>query len=982
MDNRKRQAALTLGLVLALLLATVLGSSGGQEPDREAALRDAVRKGEDLKKAGKYAEAIPLFEKAVALAEVVHGADDPNTASLVNTLGYLHKMQGQYAKAEPLYLRSLKILEERLGKDDPLVAANLGNLALLYQERGEYARAEPLLQRSLAIREARLGKDHPEVAISLSNLGGLYLTLGDYVRAEAYFQRSLRIREKKLPANDPALAVSLNNLGLLSKTLGKYDQAEPLYKQSLEIRESRLGKDHPAVAVSLTNLAALYQAQRKYREAEKLYRRSQEIDEQQGGKDHANVALDLLHLASLYRDEGQTDRAEPLLQRCLEIREKAFGPEHPQVAVALANLGNLYRDQGKLEQAETLYRRSLKMLTTRLGEEHPDVAADLVNLGGLLASREQWDEAGRTLDRGLHLKHRQARLLATLPLREQLHFLQIQLQAGHYTGLSLALERRQDARLVELSAEWLLNGKALTQQALAEPLALARDAGQGKLYPIYSELLDVRKRLANLALAVPAPGQEKRHHDELERVTRREEELVKELVRDGEHQTAADTWVTLADVRKALPADAVLIDVARFPVWDFRAKGGAKSWLAARYVAWIVPPAGQGDVRLIDLGEASKIEPVVRAVRETLQASPRTILDEGEVEAESRLAKPLRELSALVLQPLLPHVEKSRRWLISPDASLWLVPWSALPLPDGSFAVEKYTVSHLVSGRDLVRVPSKGKAGSCWVLADPDYDLAPAERGKDTGNETTATGVGVVLRNLVSGGPLPRFTRLPGTAAEARAIVPKLKAYAGQQPELRTGKEALEVVCKSIRHPRVLILSTHGFFQPDQAAALPELQPLEGTPALVGGGKPLENPLLRCGLALAGANRRTDLPPGAEDGILTGLEAAGTDLPGCELVVLSACETGLGDVHYGEGVSGLRQAFQLAGAHSVLATLWQIPDRETAPLMSHFFDNLAKKQDKAEALRQAQLALIKHRRETLDGAAHPFFWAAFTLTGN
>src|SRR5262249_24795041 len=158
---------------------------------------------------------------------------------------------------------------------------------------------------------------------------------------------------------------------------------------------------------------------------------------------------------------------------------------------------------------------------------------------------------------------------------------------------------------------------------------------------------------------------------------------------------------------------------------------------------------------------------------------------------------------------------------------------------------------------------------------------------------------------------------------EARAIAPKLTAYTGREPALRTGKEALEGIVKALARPHVLVLATHGFFLPDREAALPDWMRMEGLrPALTKNGKPLENPLRRCRLALSGANRREGLPEGADDGILTGLEIVGTDLRGCELVVLSACETGLGEVNVGEGVSGLRQAFQLAGAHSVLATLW------------------------------------------------------------
>lgn len=944
---------------------------------------------------GQYASAEPLYQRSLKIHESQLGADHPDVASSLSHLANLYYSMGQYASAEPLYQRSLKIREAKFGPNHPLVATNLHNLANLYDEMGQSAKAESLYQRSLKIREAKLGPEHLDVAATLNNLAELYRRMGQYAQAEPLYQRSLKICASQLAPDHPNVATSLHNLANLYHNMSQYGRAEPLYRRSLEIWESKLGPDHLDVAASLNNLAELYQDMGQYPRAEPLLQRSLKIRESKLGPDHPLVAMSLSNLAILCSYVGQYARAEPLLQRSLRICESRLGPEHPDVATRLNNLATLYDGMGQLAQAEPLYQRSLKICESQLAPDHPHVATSLNNLAVLHAATERWSEAVAETDRQRRIVRRHvARTLPLLSEVEQMTFLQTQDETRLHRALSLGLNQRADSETAQRSAGWVLNGKAVAQEALAQRAILAAEGTDPTLADLVKQLLAVRRRLATLSLSVPKAGQEAVDRQQFRKLNEQEQELSRQLGQTTGRNTAGDPWVEPTAVRKALAKDALLIEIARYRLCNFKAKGKKESWSPPHYVAWLIPAEGQGAISIVDLGEAQKIENAVEATSKVLAKSETAILNRGEAEAEKLLHDAMRDLTKLVLEPLQAHFGNARQLIVSPDAALWLVPWGALPLAEGRYAIEKYTIHYLVSGRDLVsQATTKKQSLTDPVLfANPNYDLVPGEVDAATRavlQNATPVEQLASTRGLGSLGSLPRVGRLPGTAEEAAAIKPSVTRYAGAEPTVYEDQFALEGVFKVVHRPRVVVLSTHGFFMPDEEAAHNDelmaglaKEGSRGRAPLTTRGKPLENPLLRCGLLLAGCNQRVeDAPDGVDDGILTGMEIVGTDLRGTDLVVLSACETGLGEIRNGEGVAGLRQAFQLAGAKAVVSTLWQIPDQETVQLMTDFFANLAAGQSKADALRHAQLALIKGRRER-NSAAHSYYWAAFTLTGN
>jgi CHAT domain-containing protein/tetratricopeptide (TPR) repeat protein len=393
-QDRLSEAEALLEKVLA-----ILEKAQGPDDPEVASLANSLAVLYDRQ--GRYADAEPLYKRVLSIKEKTLAPDDTDIAQALNNLAELYRNQGRYFDAEPLYKRSLAIFEKALGPDHADVVTTLNNLAELYRNQGHYADAEPLLKRSLAIEEKTLGPDHTDVVTTLNNLASAYQNQGRYTDAEPLYKRSLAIRERALGSDPADVAQSLSNLAGLYETQERYADAEPLYKRALAIREKALGPDHTDVALSLSELAALYLSQDRYTDAEPLFKRSLTILEKANGPDDPQVATSLNNLAELYRNQGRYADAEPILKRSLAIREKALGLEHVEVALSLNNLAGFYHGQGHDADAEPLMKRSLAIYEKALGLEHPSVAPALNNLAELYRNQGRYAEAEPLYKRSL-----------------------------------------------------------------------------------------------------------------------------------------------------------------------------------------------------------------------------------------------------------------------------------------------------------------------------------------------------------------------------------------------------------------------------------------------------------------------------------------------------------------------------------------------------------------------------------------------------
>ena len=883
-----------------------------------------------LRKAqGRYPEARTLYERALGVYLISHGENHPDTAAAFNNLASLEYDVGNYDKAESFFEKSVEIQELLFGPDHPKVATGLANLAVCLQFTGRHRAARAMLERSLAIRTATLGPDHIMVANTVHNLAGVLVTLGDFATARPMYDRSLERRQAVLGRDHTLVANSLNDLAGLLMNQGDSATALPMYEESLRIRLALHGEMHPEVASSLNSLASSLEEVGEDERARELFERAIRIREEILGPDHVLVALSYGSVASLHMKLGDPDAAEARYIRSRAILADAFGTRHRFYGTSTGNLGVHYKQRGRFDEAKPLLELALQINREALGEDHVRVAANLNNLANLHRDMGDRQRAISLLEEAVAIMDRHLDLLDHLSEREAMEWLAaLRHHVDAWLSLADAPEHNSSSWL------WALRVKG----AIGARHRAARFPSNPESAAIAADLAGVRQSLAQVAFAAYEPEGETERRAQLSELSARKEVLERDLMersagfRQARRIDEADPQAVCA----AVPPGAVLIDLHRY---KFDKK--------PRYLAFSVRHE-DCEVRRVDLGPAGPIDEAI--------ASWRSVLDDPDA-LDTRVDDRGSVVADRVWAPIASIVGSAERLIIVPDGPLSSIPFAALPV-DGQYLVETRAIRYLDRANDLLLPRPEVPARGALVVGGIDYDATPSNVRTESHS---------ALAPCVEGG----FEPLPGASREAASVAGRWSRIRRGEPLVTLGgAEATEsAVATEIKGKAVAHIATHGFFATERCRS-----------AVEGEGRGF-NPMLLSGLVLAGANQPAD-PLAHTDGILTAEEVASLDLRGTGLVVLSACETGLGEIRSGEGVLGLRRAFAISGTQSLIMSLWSVSDDRTSELMNDLYKHHLRRRSvgASDSLRAAQLAMLaRNRRES--GSARPHDWAAFVAAG-
>jgi CHAT domain-containing protein/tetratricopeptide (TPR) repeat protein len=928
---------------------------------------------------GDTVQALPRFEQALALAEAHYGASDPGLEWYVREHGAALFSAGRYPEARTEFERLDVISLKKHGATAPGRVPALFNLALVQDVMGELEKAERLYLQAIAILKRQQPPDFDKLSKTYDSHAAVLASEGRLAEALAESERAIGLRRVHLGPESPELAESLVVQGRMLVMTGDYEKSREQLEAGIAILRRA-----PATVVLYSaywNLAMLSRLEGNLAAARAALEQAR-----RAGSD-ASLPEDHTLWFGFHAEYGEVlsllgDRAAARAEYAqgLAISRATMGDHHYDYGQTLASLGRLDLRDGDAAKARERIERAGEIFEAELGKHHPLYVETEEALGDVYFALDLVQPAfTRSIDSELRRRELERATLAVLPERQALAQAN-RPRAGRDLAIALALPADAPADRKRAAYDALIRSRAIVFDEMAARQRLFRTSTDASTQKLLDRLRDAKTRLAGLFVQGPESdpiGYASRVRTERELVDSTETELARRSASYRGQLAAREFGVD--ELRRALPQRSACLSYVRYQRPIGRA-GEREPWFAA-----VVQRSGVSPLVLLELGRASTIDDAVARWRRAID--PKTIADPG---AETAYRIAAEELRRLVWDPAAVTLSGVETLFVVPDGSLNLVSLAALPANGEAYLLERGPAFHyLTAERDLAGRTGSTKGRGLLALGDPAFE--------DQSNPTAVTAVAEAVRGhtpTCASFSSTRFGPLPAAADEVAAV----RSIWGERPgaggaTMLVGPAATELAFKrQAPGKQVLHLATHGFFLGDDCGAPGPYRGIggvsqrrdiaESTKRDAQANDLSASPLMLSGLALAGANLRDTAVPGAEDGILTAEEVSALDLSGVRLAVLSACRTGAGRITSGEGVFGLRRAFLVAGAATVVTNLWDVEDRAGQAWIEEFYrGRLLRGRTIPEAVRGASLAVLAARRSA-HLSVHPFYWAGWVAVGD
>ena len=903
-----------------------------------------------LRRSGDSENAILFYREAISHALEIHGKEHPEYGIRIGNLALYYDTEGRFDDAIPLYYEALEAIKNRRGINNQGYALILNNLGSLYRKLGQYRKSVELLEEALEIQKELFGELHPRYATVLLNLANGYNRKGEYVKALNLSLQSLEINRQNYGENHHIYGLGLNDLGMLYSNLGQFDRSLECLYQALEIAENYHGKLHLSYAGRLTNIASIYKRIGKLTKAHEYYKISLEINEGiLGPMDYRNGPL-LNNIAGVLADMGRYEEAFEFYKKTLEVTEQSLGKNNRIYALRIYNVGCLYLLQEDYNTAREYFSKSISIISEQFGEYHHIngpyltlMASSYLESGIIDSALVFYLKANEILSRsfesvvGIGSEQQKIDYLnLILPFFEQLK------SFAFRSGTKLPeLNKAIFENSLQINGLVLNSSKNLYNQILR-----SSDPQLISLYEEWSNLKDRIGKEYSKALD--------EQYSKLDSLIEVAEAWEGELVRKSNVFASMLQYPNWKEIRGKLGRHEIAIEFSHFRIF--------KNSVATDSIMYsaIIIASDSKYPEIIPLFEEGELKKFLARQK-----------GQSEIDYINKIyGDEDYFLYNLMFKHIEEHLRGKRTVYYSPSGLLLQINFNAIPHPGANLSGELFQFNRLMGLRSLLVDYPPIEIANFWLAGGIKYDSGIENSITEEAGQRNLF-FKPNLNNLMSDS-VNAWQYLSGSLAEVKSIktlVPKKVNVVFLSDEEASEESFKELSGNS---PDVIHIATHGFFSPNF-----ERNQLEPFSLNVDNRSDyFENPLFRTGLIMANANYswiHGNSQQDSEDGILTAYEISRMDLSGTSLVVLSACETGLGDIYGTEGVYGLQRGFMLAGVDYIIMSLWKVPDEQTSELMESFYSNWFSGMSIREAFTTAQREMATQYP--------PFYWGAFILVG-